>query len=1252
MELTIVEDEDVVVLEVNDNSPTLQVQQETSTVIEVESPADPIVIEVNQGLMGPPGPPGADGGVGTLALDDLTDVAITTPSSPHVIKYNGSSWVNSVLSKVDIGLGNVDNTSDANKPISTAAQSALDGKSNIGHAHTSSDITNFNTAVDARISTVVAGAPGTLDTLDELAAALGDDPNFATTITNSLASKAPLASPTFTGTVSGITKTMVGLGNVDNTSDVLKPISTATQSALDLKAPLASPTFTGTVSGITKTMVGLSNVDNTADTSKPVSTAQQSALDLKANIASPTFTGTVSGITKTMVGLGNVDNTSDVAKPISALTASALEYRAPRGLPEYAGSRTRAFDGDRNLYGTRASVEALKDSIESIVALGRTALVPVILAGDSATSGWGATIGTNDYAIELEKALVNAGIPVTGGWVFPANGNTPGDTRWSFGGTNSWQGRATTTNNYVWSTATGNTATFTSTNAGTILEFALFAASALNVTYNLDNGAQTGTFTLTANAIPSKKTFTGLANTTHTVTITTTSATTIWLAGATVHNATGVAITNAGIYGSHTEDWLPTALTSAGYNPYNLAQNLAGAPKLTYLMLGGNNAIHTAHTLAATQSDLITITNAYVATGSSVVLRVYPYLTSTGTALIAANNPTTPNWTQYISAIYNVADSSGVPLIDHSWSLGDPATRLARGLGIADNLHLSATGQAEIARRDFEYTFGQTKTSLGLGNVVNVDTTNASNITSGILGTARMGSGTANSTTYLRGDGTWATPAAGGGGSTTLAGLTDVAIVAAAAGDFLRHNGTSWVDYVLTKSDVGLSNVDNTADTAKPVSTATQTALDLKAPLASPTFTGTVSGITKTMVGLSNVDNTADSTKPVSTAQQAALDLKANLASPTFTGTVSGITAAMVGLGNVTNTSDAAKPVSTAQQTALDLKANLASPTFTGTVSGITAAMVGASPTGHVHAAADITSGVFAIGLIPTGTSGTTVALGNHTHAGVYEPVVAAGTTSQYWRGDKSWQTLDKTAVGLANVDNTTDANKPVSTAQASAIALKANIASPTFTGTVSGITAAMVGASPTGHGHAISDVTSLQAALDAKVAITPTWTSASTAPQWKTTFTGTGFATTVQNIAEYWTPHKASANTTAWMTGWVNEWGAIRGSSPYTWGDSLVRAIRAVGDGVTAGNFIELDDRTSGSSFIRYGRKWTDGGLTRNGYAVRETYEWRTGDADPTVGGTVALPANATWIITLSTLNGTVPSWVPTNSIIIEPSA
>ena len=62
-------------------------------------------------------------------------------------------------------------------------------------------------------------------------------------------------------------------GNVNNTTDAAKPISTATQTALNLKAPLASPTFTGTVKGVTKSHVGLANVDNTSDANKPISTA-------------------------------------------------------------------------------------------------------------------------------------------------------------------------------------------------------------------------------------------------------------------------------------------------------------------------------------------------------------------------------------------------------------------------------------------------------------------------------------------------------------------------------------------------------------------------------------------------------------------------------------------------------------------------------------------------------------------------------------------------------------------------------------------------------------------------------------------------------------------------------------------------------------------------------------------------------------------------------------------------------------------
>lgn len=54
-------------------------------------------------------------------------------------------------------------------------------------------------AISAAIAALVDSSPGTLDTLKELADALGDDPNFATTMTNALALKAPLASPALTG---------------------------------------------------------------------------------------------------------------------------------------------------------------------------------------------------------------------------------------------------------------------------------------------------------------------------------------------------------------------------------------------------------------------------------------------------------------------------------------------------------------------------------------------------------------------------------------------------------------------------------------------------------------------------------------------------------------------------------------------------------------------------------------------------------------------------------------------------------------------------------------------------------------------------------------------------------------------------------------------------------------------------------------------------------------------------------------------
>lgn len=83
-----------------------------------------------------------------------------------------------------------------------AANAALTGIPTAPTAAPGTNTTQLSTTefVQAAITALIAAAPGALDTLNELAAALGNDANFATTMTNALAAKAPLADPTFTGT--------------------------------------------------------------------------------------------------------------------------------------------------------------------------------------------------------------------------------------------------------------------------------------------------------------------------------------------------------------------------------------------------------------------------------------------------------------------------------------------------------------------------------------------------------------------------------------------------------------------------------------------------------------------------------------------------------------------------------------------------------------------------------------------------------------------------------------------------------------------------------------------------------------------------------------------------------------------------------------------------------------------------------------------------------------------------------------------
>jgi hypothetical protein len=164
--------------------------------------------------------------------------------------------------------------STGSPPSATTAVQGVIEIATLAEVATGTDTTRAVTAEGVRqeraaLKTEIlgAGVPAALDTLDELAAALADDANFASTVTTSLAGKQPLdadltAIAALDASTSGaiasdgsgwvkktyaqfktalsLVKGDVGLGNVDNTSDVNKPVSTAQQTALDGKQPLDS----------------------------------------------------------------------------------------------------------------------------------------------------------------------------------------------------------------------------------------------------------------------------------------------------------------------------------------------------------------------------------------------------------------------------------------------------------------------------------------------------------------------------------------------------------------------------------------------------------------------------------------------------------------------------------------------------------------------------------------------------------------------------------------------------------------------------------------------------------------------------------------------------------------------------------------------------------------------------------------------------------------------------------------------------
>jgi hypothetical protein len=190
----------------------------------------------------------------------------------------------------------------------------------------------------------------------------------------------------------------------------------------------------------------------------------------------------------------------------------------------------------------------------------------------------------------------------------------------------------------------------------------------------------------------------------------------------------------------------------------------------------------------------------------------------------------------------------------------------------------------------------------------------------------------------------------------------------------------------------------------------------------------------KSALALNNVDNTSDANKAISSATQSALDAKASTTSlnshVTNTSNPHGVTKTQIGLGNCDNTADIDKPISTAVQTALNLKQDSLGFTPENVANKSTSVTTDQASNTKYPSVKSVYD--WAVGLFATISS-----------VAAKQDTLVSGTSIKTIEGQSLLGSgnidLAKGDVGLGNVDNTSDANKPVSTATQTSLDAKTN---------------------------------------------------------------------------------------------------------------------------------------------------------------------------------------------------------------------
>ena len=833
--------------------------------------------------------------------------ATTDKVNAHVADFENPHQV----TKEQIGLGNVDNTSDADKPISSAVQEALDAVNKEVSEH-KADKNNPHEVTKAQVGL------GNVDNTADL-----DKPvsNATQELVDNTKKELDTKIDNHTSDFNNphkVTKEQVGLGNVDNTADINKPVSVAQQALVDsTKAELKKDIgdiekdVTNHIADknnpheVNKLQVGLGNVDNTSDINKPVSIAQQAALDkLKSDLESIIgSTGTDLSahlkdfdnphkVTKDQVGLGKVDNTADLEKPVSVATQEAINAvqsnldKTNISLENHIADKKNPHEVTKEQVGL-GNVDNTSDLDKPVSHYQQDALDELErrLQGsiDGSGSDLSAHISDFNNPHKVTKDQVGLG---------NVDNTADKDKPISDATQKALDSIKTETNTiietHIADKNNPHEVTKEQIGLGEVTNDAQVKRSEMGVAGGVATLDQEGK--VPSSQLPSfvddvieVDSYDNLPTTGEAGKIYVTKDTNLtyrWSGSRYIEISASLALgeTSSTAYpgdkGKETTDKVNTHVADLN-NPHKVDKAQVGLGNV-------DNTSDKDKPVSDATQQLINEVKESINSGNTTI---------------------TDNLTKHIEDYNNphkvTKDQVGLGNVDNTSDKDKPLSDAAKeAINEVKTLITSSGTDLSNHIKDYTNPHRVTAEQVGLGNVNNTSDLDKpiSNATQKELDKLDAKIDKIN---------------------------TDQGT------DLSAHLRDFSNPHKVTKEQIGLGNVDNTADLDKPISTATQKAID-DAKAANNTAldnhanrTDNPHKVTKDQVGLGNVDNTADINKPVSVAQQNALDTLSNSLNTAINNHVGNtnnphqVTKEQVGLGKVDNTSDLEKPISVATQNAI-----------------------------------------------------------------------------------------------------------------------------------------------------------------------------------------------------------------------------------------------------------------------------------------------------------------------------------------------